>query len=141
MFLSNFGETTLACVNRWRTIVVVSTVTLVLNVGLNLLWIPRHGFLGSSWATLVTEAAYFALGAIALRSYGLRAAWVSSAWRPLAATLAFAVVLWAARGLPLLAASVLASLVFAAATFGFGVWDAKEKGLMAAWWRRARASV
>src|SRR5687767_15411220 len=36
MFLSNFGETTLACVNRWRTIVVISTATLVLNVGLKI---------------------------------------------------------------------------------------------------------
>ena len=32
MFLSNFGETALACVNRWGTIVVVSTMALVVNV-------------------------------------------------------------------------------------------------------------
>jgi O-antigen/teichoic acid export membrane protein len=137
MFLSNFGETTLACVNRWRTIVVVSTVTLVLNVGLNLLWIPSHGFLGSAWATLLTEAAYFALGAVALHSYGLRASWLSSTWRPLAATAVFAVTLWAGRGLPLLAISVIASLVFVAATFAIGVWDEKERGLVSGWWRRA----
>ena len=139
MFLSNFGETTLACVNRWRTIVVVSTLTLVLNVGLNLLWIPTHGFLGSSWATLVTEAFYFAVGAAALHSYGLRAAWLSSAWRPLAATAVFAATLWAGRGLPLLAISVLASVVFCAATLAFGVWDEKERALVAGWWRRATA--
>ena len=34
MFLSNFGETALACVNRWGTIVVVSTLALVVNVAL-----------------------------------------------------------------------------------------------------------
>lgn len=139
MFLSNFGETTLACVNRWRAIVVISTLALVFNVGLNLLWIPRHGFLGSAWATLVTEAAYFALGAAALRYYGLRGAWVSSAWRPLAATAVFAVTLWAGRGLPLLAVSVVASIAFGAATLAFGVWDAKERGLAAEWWRRLSA--
>jgi O-antigen/teichoic acid export membrane protein len=137
MFLSNFGETTLACVNRWRTIVVVSTLTLALNIGLNLLWIPEHGFLGSSWATLLTEAAYFALGAVALRSYGLRASWMSSAWRPLAATALFALTLWAGRGLPLPASAALASLVFCAATFGFGVWDEKERALVTGWWKWA----
>lgn len=136
MFLSNFGETTLACVNRWRTIVIVSTLTLVLNVGLNLWWIPRYGFLGSSWATLVSEAAYFAMGALALRAYGHHAGWVSIAWRPLLATLAFAGALWAARGLPLLASASIASAVFVAATFAFGVWDAKERGLVTGWWRR-----
>jgi O-antigen/teichoic acid export membrane protein len=139
MFLSNFGETTLACVNRWRTIVVVSTVTLALNVALNLVWVPRHGFLGSSWATLVTEATYFALGAAALRSYGLRASWAAIGWRPLLATVFFAVTLWLGRGLPLLAVSALASVVFVAATFAFGVWDEKEKGLVAGWLRRATA--
>jgi hypothetical protein len=35
MFLSNFGETTLACVERWGTIVAVSTGCLLLNVALN----------------------------------------------------------------------------------------------------------
>ena len=139
MFLSNFGETTLACINRWRSIVVVSTLTLALNIGLNLLWIPRHGFLGSSWATLATEAAYFALGAAALRAYGLRAAWFASAARALAATAAFAATLWVGRGLPLLAVSMLASLVFVAATFALGVWDEKERALLAGWWRRATA--
>jgi O-antigen/teichoic acid export membrane protein len=137
MFLSNFGETTLACVDRWRTIVIVSTATLALNIALNLFWIPRLGFIGSAWATLVTEAAYFALGAAALRSYGLRAAW-AAAWRPLAATAAFAATLWAGRELPLVAISTVASIVFGVATLAFGVWDAKERALVTGWWRRAR---
>jgi O-antigen/teichoic acid export membrane protein len=139
MFLSNFGETTLACVNRWRAIVIVSTVTLVLNVALNLLWIPRFGFVGSAWATLASEAAYFALGALALRRNGQRAGWASLAWRPTAATAVFAAILWGGRAWPLLLISTAASLAFVAATFAFGVWDEKERALAAGWWRRAVA--
>jgi hypothetical protein len=41
------------------------------------------------------------------------------------------------RGLPLLGISVLASLVFVAATFAFRVWDDKERALVAGWWRSA----
>jgi O-antigen/teichoic acid export membrane protein len=126
MFLSNFGETTLACVNRWGTIVAVSTLCLVLNVVLNLCWIPRYGYVGAAWATLATEAAYFAAGAIALRAYGHRIGWLRLLLRPVLATLAFGLVLWAARGWALLLASVLATLVFAAATLLLGVWDRKE---------------
>ena len=82
MFLSNFGETTLACIDRFRAIVVVSTASLVLNVVLNLLWIPSHGLLGASWATLLTEAAYFLATAAALRVFGKAIAWHRLGLRP-----------------------------------------------------------
>src|SRR5262249_18040038 len=75
MFLSNFGETTLACVNRWGTVVVVSTLCLALNVGLNLWAIPRFGYVGAAWVTLATEATYFLATAIALQRLGLRIDW------------------------------------------------------------------
>jgi O-antigen/teichoic acid export membrane protein len=136
MFLSNFGETTLACVNRWGTIVVVSTACLALNVALNLLWIPVHGYVGAAWATLITEATYFALGALALFLYGHRISWLSLVLRPAVAAGLFAAVLWLARGLPLLAASVLASAAFAAATIVLRVWDREERTLMLEMLRR-----
>jgi O-antigen/teichoic acid export membrane protein len=131
MFLSNFGETALACVNRWGTIVVVSTLTLVVNVALNFALIPRLGFVGAAWATLVTEAGYFVAGAVALHAYGYRARWLSLLVRPLAATAVFALVLWAARPWPLLAASIAACLAYAAATLVCGVWDARERAVVA----------
>ena len=130
MFLSNFGETTLACVNRWGTIVVVSTACLVLNVALNLAWIPTYGYHGAAWATLVTEGAYFLLGAVALALYGHPVQWPSLVFRPALATAAFAAVLWAARGLPLFAASLLACAAFAAATVVLRIWDRQERALI-----------
>jgi O-antigen/teichoic acid export membrane protein len=138
MFLSNFGETTLACVGRWSTIVGVSTAALIINVILNLLWIPDAGYLGAARATLATEAAYFVMGAVALHLYGHRAPWLALSWRPLAATAVFAAVLWGARGpAGTLAASLLASAAFAAATLVMGVWDPRERQLMRDLWARA----
>jgi O-antigen/teichoic acid export membrane protein len=130
MFLSNFGETALACVNRWGTIVVVSTLALVVNVALNLALIPRLGFVGAAWATLATEALYCAATAAAMRLYGYRAGWVSLSWRPVLAAGAFGAVLWLARPWPLLLASLAASAAFAAATFILGVWDERERALL-----------
>jgi len=134
MFLSNFGETTLACINRWGTIVIVSTLALVVNVALNLLWIPIYGYHGAAWATLLTEAAYFAMTALALWKYGQRASWLALVARPALATPAFALALWLARDLPFLWASVLASAAFLPATLLLGVFDQKEidliKGLL-----------
>jgi O-antigen/teichoic acid export membrane protein len=131
MFLSNFGETALACVIRWGTIVVVSTMALVVNVAVNLMVIPRLGFVGAAWATLVTEALYFLAGAVALGIYGYRAGWLVLAWRPVLATGAFAGVLWLARPWPLVAASAAACAIYAAATVVLGVWDARESELIA----------
>src|SRR5262249_35079129 len=140
MFLSNLGETTLACVNRWGTIVVVSTAALALNVALNLLWIPTDGYVGAAWATLATEGAYFVMTGAALHPYGHRVGWVRMAWRPLAAAAVFALLLWALRGWPLLAASLAASVVFGVATLLFGVWDRKEWALLRELLRGARSA-
>ena len=126
MFLSNFGETTLACIDRWRAIVVVSTLALALNVGLNLLWIPRQGYLGAARSTLCTEAAYFLMTATALRAFGQRAGWASLLPRPLLASGVFALVLWWLLPASALLAAAAASAAFVAATFLLGVWDASE---------------
>jgi O-antigen/teichoic acid export membrane protein len=130
MFLSNFGETALACVNRWAAIVGISTATLAVNVALNLALIPRQGFVGAAWATLVTEGVYFAATAVAMRVYGYRAGWLGFSWRPVLASGVFGGVLWLARGWPLVVASVAASLAFVVATFALRVWDERERALL-----------
>jgi O-antigen/teichoic acid export membrane protein len=136
MFLSNFAETTLACINRWSTIVVASTIALALNVGLNLLWIPTYGAQGAAWATILTEGAYLLMAAGALHALGYRFSWPREAARPILATAAFAGALWLARGLPLLASAALASAAFAAATLALGVWDREERELLRGFLRR-----
>ncbi len=129
MFLSNLGETTLACINRWGTIVVVSTAALVLNVALNLVWIPKAGAVGAAGVTLVTEGSYFAMTALALEAYGHRPGWLRLVLRPALATAAFAATLWASIGLGLFAASAIASTVFVLSTLALGVWDEREWAL------------
>jgi O-antigen/teichoic acid export membrane protein len=130
MFLSNFGETTLACIDRWRTIVVVSTACLLLNVGLNLILIPQLGYVGAAWATLATEGAYFAATTVALSIFGHRFSWLPVLKGPVLASAVFAAVLCASRGLGLVGSSLLACAAFAAATLLLGVWDPKERELM-----------
>jgi O-antigen/teichoic acid export membrane protein len=131
MFLSNFSETTLACIGRWRVIVVASTVTLALNVALNLLWIPAYGYLGSSWATLLTEAFYFVATAVAVSVRGHGPSWLRLLPQPVAAAALFSAALWLARDLPLLASAALASLAWVGATFLLRVWDPKERAALA----------
>lgn len=127
MFLSNFAETALACVDRWRTIVIASTLALAVNVALNLFLIPSHGALGSAWATLATEALYFLMttGAMAFQA-GHRIGWAPLAVKPVLIAAVFGGVLVAAAPLGLVAASLAASLAFLVATLALRVFDQAE---------------
>lgn len=130
MFLSNFSETTLACVDRWRSIVVASSAALALNVGLNVAWIPSRGYLGAAWATLVTEAFYLVATAGAVARTGHGPSWPRLVPRPFGAALVFAAALYLGGALPLILAAALASAAWIAATFVLGVWDDKERSVL-----------
>jgi O-antigen/teichoic acid export membrane protein len=132
MFLSNFAETALACVDRWRTIVIASSLALVLNVALNLAWIPHLGALGAARATLVTEAAYFAMTTLAMSLAGHRIGWPRVVWRPAVAASAFAGTLVIATGLGAPLAAVLASLAFLTSVVLLGTVDAREQAVLRA---------
>jgi O-antigen/teichoic acid export membrane protein len=160
MFLSNFGETTLACVNRWRSIMIVSTMAVILNVGINLALIPGFGAQGAAWATLLTEAFYCVATAVALRR-AVATAWLTLIWRPLLAVSVFAALLWVAlpmanawhslvapnsapalfilaRLVTLAVAVAPAALGYAGATMVLRVWDPAERRLVVDLLRRRR---
>src|SRR5207244_696760 len=77
-----------------------------------------------------TEAVYFAAGAAALARFGHRVRWHELALRPLIATAVFALALLAARSLPLLGASLVASLAYAVATLALRVFARKAWELL-----------
>ncbi len=92
--------------------------TALLNVGLNLVWIPRASYLGASAATVVSEATCFALLFMLFRRGVPRVGLARDAWRPLVAGLALAAML--ALGVPHLPQGVggmLLGFVLAAAGY------------------------
>lgn len=66
-FLNFLFAYLLVSVNRQRVSSAIATAALGLGVGLHLLLVPRWGYLGSSWAVVVTEAAFSIMAWIALR--------------------------------------------------------------------------
>jgi O-antigen/teichoic acid export membrane protein len=131
MFLSNFSETTLACVDRWRSIVVASTAALGLNVALNLAWIPSRGYIGAAWATLATEAFYLAATAVAVARAGHAPSWQRLVPRPIGAACVFGAALYLGAAWPLALTAAFGSAAWVAATFLLGVWDDKERSALA----------
>ena len=53
-FLSEWRNAVLVAHERATTSAWMSWLALFVNVGLNLLWIPKHGALGAAWATLIS---------------------------------------------------------------------------------------
>jgi len=53
-FLSEWRHAVLVAHERATTSACLSWLGLIVNIALNLLWIPRHGALGAAWATLIS---------------------------------------------------------------------------------------
>jgi O-antigen/teichoic acid export membrane protein len=82
-FFTLLAFTTLVAVKRNRLYPVAMLLGVVVNVGLNLLLIPEHSYMGSGWATVITEVlVLIALGAGVARIDGLR----PYPWAPTAKT-------------------------------------------------------
>jgi O-antigen/teichoic acid export membrane protein len=72
-FFTLLAFTTLVAVKRNRLYPIAMLIGVVVNIGLNLLLIPEYGYMGSGWATVVTEVlVLIALGAGVARIPGLR---------------------------------------------------------------------
>jgi O-antigen/teichoic acid export membrane protein len=72
-FFTLLAFTTLVSVKRNKLYPVAMLIGVVVNIGLNLILIPEHGYMGSAWATVVTEVmVLFALGSGVARIPGLR---------------------------------------------------------------------
>jgi O-antigen/teichoic acid export membrane protein len=56
-FFSLLAFTTLVAVGRNRLYPIAMLLGVVVNVGLNVVLIPRYSFIGSGWATIITEVA------------------------------------------------------------------------------------
>lgn len=111
LFTTNLFGHALAATGLQRDVLVISSVNALVNIGLNLVLIPRFDAAGAALATLVTELAGLAMFAVRLRrELGWVLSWPALA-RVLAANAAFAVLLVGLRGLAWPMPVVLASAI------------------------------
>jgi O-antigen/teichoic acid export membrane protein len=133
-----FGE-------RTGEIVRIGAVAALLNVGLNLAWIPRHGAVGAAWATVAAFGAGLLLSAWRGRAvFPLPVPW--RAWATSAlATLVMGGAVWPLRAvdglLPLAAAIALGAVVYAAVLLALDLEGARGAVAGALRARRAAGSA
>jgi len=113
-FLSNSYAMLLTSSDRQGTRTQAVFIAAVLNVGLNLLVIPRWGARGAAAATVVTEVVLFAFLYLAARRLVQRISLLRPALVPLLGSACMAAVLLAVRGWPVVTAIPLGGLVYVA---------------------------
>ena len=98
MFVNNTWIGTLNAIDRQAAFTWAALASLVVNVALNLVLIPTHGYLGAAWATVLTEAVLFAAGLLLTRHYLRLVPVARLSWRVLLAGLLMGAVLLPLRG-------------------------------------------
>lgn len=115
IFVNYLQLTVLTALGRQRLGALATAGALVVNVALNLWWIPTHGILGAAAATLATEVVLLlACAHLVGRAAGLEAPWRQAA-RPLLATAVMGLALWPAQVLGLWPTLGLGVVVYAGA--------------------------
>jgi O-antigen/teichoic acid export membrane protein len=140
LFVNSAFTAMLAAVDRQNLFAWATAIAVVVNVSLNLVLIPRFGYLGASATTVVTEAAFSLAGWRFVARYH-RLPWLRASWRVLLAGLAMGVVL-----LPLAQRAILITVPAGVVVYLGTVWllravDREEILLLRQGLRREEAIV
>ena len=134
MFADNTFAATLNAIDRQNVFAFVAMVGLVINVGVNLIVIPRYGYLGASWAVVVTEAALVVVGWIVLRAQLGTIKIVATSWKAIVAGLVMGVFIYVANPhqsrVLLFVVIVASALIYGAALLALRVADREEMSLI-----------
>ena len=133
MFADNTFAATLNAIDKQTVFAAVAVVGLIINVGVNLVVIPKYGYLGASWAVVVTEAALVIVGWFVLRAQLGTINVVRSSWKALVAGVVMGAFIYLVNPhgrLMLFVVVVAAALIYAVVLLALRVADAEEMQLI-----------
>ncbi len=135
MFADNTFVATFTAVDQQRTFAWIAAAGMLVNLVLDLILIPLFGYLGASWAVVITEAFLMVLGwAVLARSFH-RLPVVGLTWKLILAGGIMGSVVWVLRppvgaGTLLLGVILLAAVLYAGLLLLFRVFDEDDLHLM-----------
>ncbi|MFC2149063.1 flippase, partial [Candidatus Auribacterota bacterium] len=112
ILLSTITADTLNSMNMTRVNMVFAALAAVLNIGLNLILIPRLSLIGAGIATIITDIFVFVGAYIVLSRYLVRINFVAISYKTVIASAVLALILIATMKLNLFIAGILALLVY-----------------------------
>jgi O-antigen/teichoic acid export membrane protein len=133
MFVSNAFIGALNAIDRQLTFTWAALVSMVVNIALNVALIPLFGYIGASWATILTEVALCAMGWYLTARHLTAVPVLSLSWRILIAGLVMGAALYPLREVhgAMIAVAVLAgALVYGLALLLLRAADEEELRLL-----------
>ena len=134
MFADNTFAATLNAIDKQNVFAFVAMVGLVVNVGVNLVVIPRYGYLGASWAVVVTEAALVVVGWFVLRAQLGTIRVVSTSWKAIVAGVVMGAFIYVANPhdsrLMLFVVVFASAAIYVSALLALRVADSEELSLI-----------
>ncbi len=134
MFADNTFAATLNAIDKQNVFAFVAMVGLVINVGVNLVVIPRYGYLGASWAVVVTEAALVVVGWFVLRAQLGTIPLLATSWKAVVAGIVMGGFIFVANPhqnrLLLFVVVIASALVYGAMLLLLRVADREEMSLI-----------
>lgn len=138
IFVNNSFIFALGAMDKQLTFALLAGLSIVVNVTLNLVMIPRFahadGYLAASWATLITEVFLFAAGYLALARYLGRMPWMRPAIPIVLSGAAVAVVAYVLRDHNVLLVVAVSAVLYVGAM-------ALTGGVSRSEWKLARESL
>jgi O-antigen/teichoic acid export membrane protein len=136
LFANSCFYAMLNAIDRQHLNALATGIAAVINIVLNLAFIPAFGYLAASATTVVTEVALCGLGWWFVQRHrpDLRLPWLALSWRVLVAGAIMAAVLILLRGLPIYVSATAGAVTYLAAIYLLRAIDPEE-------WRLARAGL
>jgi peptidoglycan biosynthesis protein MviN/MurJ (putative lipid II flippase) len=106
---------------------------MVVNIGLNIALIPPFGYIGASWATVLTEVALCAMGWYLTARHLTAVPVIALSWRIVLASLVMGAALYPLRevhGLMIAVAILVGAVVYGLALLLMGAADPEERRLL-----------
>ena len=124
-FLNVVSGFTLASINKQSSRVLSQGIAVLINIILNLIFIPKYGFIGAAIATVITEIAFFIIYMHFITKYGLGVKLTRIFVKPIIAT---AIMIFALSFIGNLFISiVLVIIVYVIALLALGTIDKEDK--------------
>jgi O-antigen/teichoic acid export membrane protein len=127
VFINVLNNRLLIVYDRQSLIARFLAFTVVQNIVINLLLVPRWGAIGAAIARLASSFTLFILIAWAVREFVPRIQWGHYLWRPLLSTLLMGLVMWQIADWGIWWQTPIGGLVYAAALLLLGTLSTSEK--------------
>ena len=128
-YINGLTQYVVIALGKQRTITQAFAITAIFNIALNLILIPRYGYMAAAAITVASELVLFMPLARVLKHEGLEIDIIRLLWRPLLAALVMGYAMWLAVQIHWLLAVMLAPIVFGLALFIAGGIGDEERQL------------